>query len=93
MFNKKRIKKLENSVSDLNRSVSARMHADYHALCEKADLFQVAIKKMYELAGYEVKFVSCYNIGGALADVEGWTLLDKNATEAVYYRKKKESNG
>ena len=93
MFNKKRIKKLEDSVNELNRHFYVRRDADYRALSEKDALFRMAIKKMYELAGYEVKFVCCYYTKEAPEDVEGWVLLDKNTSEAVYYRKKKESNG
>jgi len=93
MFNKKRIEKLEDSVKDLGRCLYGRRDVDYQAFCEKDALFQVTIKKMYELAGYEVKFVSCYSLLAAPEDVEGWVLLDKNTSEAVYYRKKKESNG
>lgn len=92
MFYKKRIKDLEERVDGLRQSWGEQYESASDARAEKDVLFRSAIKKMYELSGYEVMITSRFSYSDALVD-EGWTLIDKGNSGAVYYRKKKESNG
>lgn len=92
MFYKKRIKKLEERVDDLRRSWAQ----EYESVSEDREakdlLFRAAMKKIYELSGYEVMITSRFAYSDVLVE-EGWSLMDKSDSGSVYYRKKKESNG
>lgn len=92
MFYKKRIKDLEDTVTEMRNDVYERFNNGREDRCEREILFRAAMKKMYELSGYEVRIVSQFAFFDAVAE-EGWTLVDKSNNGAVYYRKKKESNG
>lgn len=90
MFNKKRIKRLEAKVDEAMDSSYRRANTAYHDTTEKETLFRAAIKKMYELCGYEVKISSIYSDFNELKEDDGWVLVDKTTTGAVHYRKKAE---
>lgn len=92
MFYKKRIKDLEERVGVLSEGWSKQYESASDDRAEKDVLFRAAMKKMYELSGYEVMITSRFAYSDAFIE-EGWTLIDKSNSGSVYYRKKKESNG
>lgn len=90
MFYKKRINRLENMVVKMKEDVEMQFSSTRDDRCEREILFRAAMKKMYELSGYEVKIVSQFAFFDAFTE-EGWALIDKSNSGAVYYRKKKET--
>lgn len=95
MFCKKRIEKSREETNSNIDKLSKRIENLDASCIERDNLFVAAIAKLYSLSGYEVKITNAWTYLDTEWNKEkdSWTLVDKTSNRAVYYRKKKESNG